>query len=151
MLQDSIITEQRHQQFIKTICASGIVYGLKNRKGFVTSSSVHYEDDDGQPIGILCFWAEKARAKSCVKDSWKRYKVTKITLVDFMENWCIGMDNDDLLVGTAFDQNMFGFEAEPLELLLDLANELIAIDKDFAFKKFDGIRDLKSQVEAILK
>jgi len=151
MSQDSAITKQRHQKFIKTSCKSGIVYGLKNRKGFATSSSVHYEDDHGKPIGLICFWVEKARAKSCAKECWKRYKVTDIALADFMENWCIGMEKDNLLIGTAFDQNMFGHEAEPLELLLDLANELIATGKDLEFKKFDGIADLKSQVEAVLE
>jgi len=46
---------------------------------------------------------------------------------------------------------MFGLEAEPLELMLNLANELIAIGKVLDFKKFDGVKDLKSQVEGMLE
>jgi len=81
---------------------------------------------------MICFWAEKVRAKSCAIDEWKKYKVTKIQLTDFIENWCIGMANDELLIGTQFDQNLFGYEANPLELIL----ELILIGKNLNFKKF---------------
>ncbi|MEP0265405.1 DUF2750 domain-containing protein [Dokdonia sp.] len=151
MLQDAILLEKRHQRFIKTVCESEIVYGLKNRKGFATSSSIHDEDDQGNPIGMICFWANRALAKSCITDGWRRYKVIEIPLSDFMENWCIGMENDGLLIGTEFDKNMFGFEAKPLELLLELSTELTVLGKDVTFKKFNGITDLKKQVQSILE
>ncbi|WP_025665369.1 DUF2750 domain-containing protein [Aquimarina megaterium] len=147
MIQDSILIKNRHKRFIKTVCNSEIVWGLKNHEGFASSRSVHYEDDDGEPIGIICFWAEKALAKSCIKDRWTKYKVTLISLSDFMENWCIGMGNDGLLVGTEFDQNLFGFEADPYELVLDLSTELKFIGKDLDFQKFQGVNDLENQVK----
>lgn len=151
MIQDSIIIEKRHKRFVKTVCGSEIVYGLKNNKGYATSSSVHYEDDNEEPIGIICFWAEKALAKSCIKDGWAAYKVVEISLNDFMENWCVGMANDGLLVGTEFDQNMFGFEAEPLELILDLTTELKSVGKELNFKKFKGLSDLEKQVKSVIE
>lgn len=149
MIQDSILIEKRHKRFIKTVCESKTVYSLKNKEGYATSSSVHFEDDEGKPIGLICFWAEKPLAKSCIKDSWTNYKLSKIQLSDFMENWCIGMENDELLIGTEFDQNMFGFETEPMELILNLVTELKSIGKDLSFKKFNGIIDLEKQVKAI--
>ncbi|WP_299676122.1 DUF2750 domain-containing protein [uncultured Dokdonia sp.] len=151
MLQDSLLIEKRHKRFIKTICKSEVVYVLKSSGGFATSSSTQYDDDDGNPIGLICFWAEKALAKSCIKGEWIKYKVIEISLVDFIENWCIGMENDNLLVGSEFDQNMFGFEAEPLELILDLINELNSLKKDLNFRKFEGINDLEQQIKDILK
>ena len=151
MLQDSILIEKRHKRFIKTVCESGIVYGLKNKDGFATSTSNKYEGDYGNPLGIICFWAEQSLAKSCIKSDWIKYKVSKIPLSDFIENWCIGMENDDLLVGTEFDQNMFGFETEPLKLILDLLKELKSTEKNLNFKKFNGIVDLENQVKAIVK
>ncbi|SEE58276.1 Protein of unknown function [Tenacibaculum sp. MAR_2010_89] len=151
MLQNHITVKNRHKKFIKTICETEIVYGLKNKKGFATSSSVHYDDENGEPAGMICFWAEKARAKSCIKDGWKKYQVTEIRLSEFMENWCIGMENDGLLIGTQFDQNMFGFEAEPLELILDLSSELNSLGKELDLKKFDGIADLEKQVKASIE
>ena len=151
MFQNHITVKNRHKKFIKTVCETETVYGLKNKKGFATSNSVHYDDENGEPVGMICFWAEKVRAKSCVKDGWKNYELTEIPLSEFMENWCVGMDNDGLLIGTQFDQNMFGFEAEPLELIIDLSTELKSIGKDLKFRKFNGITDLEKQVKEILE
>jgi hypothetical protein len=150
MFQDFDTLEKRHQKFITTICESEIVYALKNRKGFATSSSNHYDDTDGNPVGMICFWGEKARAKSCIKEGWKRYKIQEIQLADFLESWCIGMENDGLIIGTAFDQNMFGYEAEPLELILEITQELKTLKKEIPLRKFDGIYDLEAQVKDIL-
>lgn len=151
MFQNHITVKNRHKKFIKTVCETETVYGLKNKKGFATSSSVHYDDEDGEPVGMICFWAEKARAMSCVKGGWKNYESTEISLSEFMENWCVGMENDGLLIGTQFDQNMFGFEAEPLELIVDLSTELKSIGKDLNFRKFNGIEDLETQVKEIME
>tara|TARA_R110000850_G_C9691902_1_gene439105 strand:+ start:29 stop:484 length:456 start_codon:yes stop_codon:yes gene_type:complete len=151
MIQDSVLIEKRHKRFITKICESEIVYGLENQEGFATSSSIHYEDEEGKPVEIICFWAEKSLAKSCIKDGWADYEISKVSLSDFLENWCIGMDNDGLLVGTEFDQNMFGFETEPLNLILDLCSELKSMGKDLELQKFQGISDLESQVKAIVE
>lgn len=150
MLQDSIVLEKRHRRFITTVCESETIYALKSRKGFATSSSTKFEDDRGNPIGIICFWAEKVRAKSCIKNEWRKYKIQEIQLSEFIENWCVGMENDGLIVGTAFDQNMFGYEAEPLELILELIKQLKTIGKEINLKKFDKLSDLETQVQKIL-
>lgn len=151
MLQDSILIEQRHKRFIKTVCGSEIVYGLKNNDGYATSSSLHDEDDEGEAIGVVSFWAERALAKSCKNSGWPEYKVSEIQLADFLENWCVGIANDGLLIGTEFDINLFGFEAQPLELILELTTELKSIGKDLIFKKYKGIADLESQVNAAIE
>ncbi|MDF0708273.1 DUF2750 domain-containing protein [Flagellimonas okinawensis] len=151
MFQDHITVKNRHKKFIKNVSETETVYALKNKTGFATSSSVHYEDEDGNPIGLICFWSESARAKSCIKDGWNEYELAEITLVEFMENWCVGMENDGLLLGTQFDNNMFGFEAEPYELILDLVDELKSLGKDLDFRKFSGIQDLEKQVKAVLE
>ncbi len=151
MFQDHITVKNRHKRFIKTICETEIVYGLESKEGFATSSSVHYEYDDREEIGIICFWAEKALAKSCIKDGWKEYEVSEIPIADFMENWCVGMGNDGLLIGTEFDKNMFGFEAEPFELILDLIAELKSKRKDLNFRKFNGLSDLEKQIKSLIK
>ena len=149
MFQDFITLKTRHLRFVKTVSDSEIVYGLKSKNGYATSSSTQYEDDVGKPIGMICFWAEKVRAKSCAKDDWKKYKVSEIPLAEFMENWCIGMANDGLLIGTQFDQNLLGHEVEPLDLILELTSEIKSIEKDLNFKKFNGIADLEKQVKEI--
>tara|TARA_R110000850_G_scaffold73157_2_gene160623 strand:- start:685 stop:1224 length:540 start_codon:yes stop_codon:yes gene_type:complete len=151
MFQDSITLKSRHQKFIKTVSENGIVYGLKSKNGFATSSSTQFEDDNGNPIGMICFWAEKVRAKSCAKDEWRKYNVTEIPLAEFMENWCVGMANDGLLIGTQFDQNLFGYEVEPLDLILELTAEIKSTGKDLNFRKFRGIDNLQEQVNSIIE
>jgi len=151
MFQDSITLKNRHLEFIKTISKSEIVYGLRGKNGFATSNSTQYEDEDGKPIGMICFWSEKRRVKSCATDEWKNYKVTGIPLPEFIENWCIGMANDGLLIGTQFDRNLFGYETEPLVLILDLITELKSLEKNLNFRKFNGIEDLEKHVKKIVE
>lgn len=151
MMQNSILVHQRYEKFVKKVSDTEIVYALKNKEGYATSSSVHFEDENGNPIGLICFWGEMARAKSCIKKEWKSYKVVEIPLTEFIENWCIGMENDDLLMGIEFDQNMYGFEAEPLEVILDLVKEVKLLGKDLKFRNFKGVTDLEKKVKAIIK
>ena len=151
MIQDSLLLQQRHQRFIEKVCESGLVYGLESKDGFASSTSVHHEDENGTPIGLICFWAEPARARSCIKEAWSHYHLSKIPLAEFMENWCIGMGNDGLLIGTEFDAQMFGYEADPYPLILDLCAQLQLIDKELNFKKFKDVGDFEAQVKAVLK
>lgn len=151
MLQDAQLIESRHKRFIRTVCASEIVFGLENQDGFASSSSNHYEDEDENPVGIICFWAERALAQSCIEQNWSDYKTVEIPLAEFMENWCVGMANDELLVGTEFDRNLFGYEADPLELILELSAELTSLGKDLHFHKYNGLADLTRQVKAIIE
>lgn len=151
MTQDTIRVEQNHKKFVKQAAKSGSVYGLENKDGFATAASLHYEDDNEKPIEIICFWSERELTKPCITGDWEGYKVAQISLTDFIENWCIGMDQDRLLVGTEFDHNKFGFEAEPLDLILELLTELKSINKDLKFKKFKGISDLEEQLREILE
>ena len=55
MLKNHIDVRLKHEKFIKRVCETNIVYGLKSKEGFATSSSNDFEDEDGEPIGIICF------------------------------------------------------------------------------------------------
>jgi len=151
MFQDAALLKKRHRRFITTVCASEQVFALKDRKGFATSSSNYYDDENGNPVWMICFWAEKALATSCIIEEWKTYKIEEIQLSTFLENWCIGMEIDGLIVGTEFDQNMFGYESEPLHLILEIVQELKAINKEISLKKFDTIFDLEKLINTILE
>ena len=106
-----------------------------------------FEDEEGEPVGIICFWSEKALANSCIDEEWKNYQISEVKISDFLENWCVGMSNDELIVGTNFDRNLFGYEIEPLDLILEVTTELKSQNKNVEFRKFDNIDDLKNQVE----
>ncbi len=99
---------------------------------------------------MICFWSEKALAQACAQKDWKDYHPTEIPLAEFLENWCVGMYTDGLLIGTNFDQNLFGYESDPLDLVLELATELKAKGKNLDFQKFINLEDLENQVRDII-
>jgi Protein of unknown function (DUF2750) len=151
MHQDTIVVRQRHKKFIEKICETTIVYGLESDEGFASSSSNSVDDENDEPIKLICFWSEKAWAKSCMKNDWAVYELKEISLSEFIENWCVGMSNDQFIVGTNFDQNMFGYEAEPLELILDLVKELRNIKSEIKFLKFSNLDDLEEQIKGAME
>ena len=146
MLQNSITVRQRHERFIKKVSETGIVYGLENEDGFATSSSNDIEDDSGEPISLICFWSEAALARSCKKDGWSDHNVVEVSLSDLLENWCVGMSNDGLLLGTNFDQNMFGYETDPLDLVIEFSKELKKQEKEITLKKYSHLDDLVTEI-----
>jgi hypothetical protein len=150
MIQDSLLTKQRHEQFIKKICDTEIVWCLENKDGLATSSSNEFEDDNGEPVLLVCFWSEKAQAKSCVKDDWHDYKPVEISLSDFIEYWCVNLSNDGYLIGSNFDQNMFGHEVDPLELILDLSKELKNQKKEIELENYQHFSELIAEIEKII-
>lgn len=42
MIQDVLELQQRHEDFIKNICQTEIVFGLENNVGFATLDSTNY-------------------------------------------------------------------------------------------------------------
>lgn len=151
MLQDHITVENRHKDFIKKITETETVYALKDDKGYATSYSNEAEYEDGEEVQIICFWSDAARAKSCIENEWNHYEPSPIPLNEFVENWCLGMNSDGLLVGTNFDSNLLGYEAEPLELILDIIEELRSSGKSLELRKFENMEDLEKQIREVLE
>ena len=151
MFKNHIDIKLKHEKFVKKVCETNIVYGLESKNGFATSSSNDLEDEEGEPIGIICFWSEKVLAKACAKNGWEEYEPTEISLSEFIENWCIGINNDELLVGTNFDHHMFGYEIEGYELILEIIAELKKNKRELKFIKFGNLDDLKTQIKESMK
>ena len=124
MIQDISTIEHKHRKFVERVVDFEAVWGLESDEGFATSDSNDFEDTK-----VIPFWSDKAYAAVLIKDSWKHYKPTSMLLVEFIENWLVGMYSDGLLVGTNWDANMFGKEIEPLELAVEIANQVIAKGK----------------------
>jgi acyl carrier protein len=146
-MQDVENEKQRHKRFIKKVCETGSVWGLENDEGFAMSSSEEYEDADGEAVDLMCFWSEKSLAQACEKKEWVGYRTTEIALGDFMENWCIGMYEDELLIGTDLDEELFGSEIDPLDLILELCAELKSQGKEIQFENYKNINDLVKEIE----
>lgn len=146
MQQDDNTLKLKLETFVKTVCKSKIVYGLESEEGFAISNSMDYDDENGEPVEVICFWSEEALADSCRKEDWANYQVVEIPLAEFMENWCIEMNNDGLLAGIDFDGDLSGPEIEPLELAMGLIKELKSGNKTIAFETYTSLAELEKQI-----
>lgn len=140
----------KHEQFINQVCQTGYVWGLENKDGFAMTSSAEYVDTDGNAFEVLCFWSEMSLAKACMNEEWEMYKPAKIEVGEFMENWCIGMFEDELLVGTNFDKELTGYELEPLDLILELCDELKKKGTRVKFENYADIEEFMEEVKSII-
>jgi hypothetical protein len=151
MLQDSKTPKQRQEQFIEEVCKTGKIWALENEEGFATSGSNEFEDEDGEPIEMICFWSNQALAKSCALEDWSSYTPVEMPLGSFIENWCIGMSNDDLLIGANFDQNMVGSELDPLELIVEIGEYLKNKKLTIPLEHYENYEELADQVKKALE
>lgn len=144
MLQNTATIETKYKLFIERAAAAELVWGLKNKQGWANSSSV--EDED---IRVIPFWSDKAYAKACARDDWKSYLPAAIPMAEFLESWCIDMAESDTLVGVNWDADMFGNEADGLQVALALLNQLKANNSTISFLNYDGIDDFIAQINDV--
>lgn len=135
-----------YDRFLKQACERKLVYTLESEDGFVTSDSEDLEDEEGEPVQVVFFWSDKDQACACIKNSWADYRVSELLLADFMETWCLELNNEGMLVGLDFDWERPGAEAEPLELILDLGQEIRRRRSSISFTNFKDLVDLEKQV-----
>lgn len=141
---------RQHKLFIQNICRSEVVWGLENKEGMAISNSWEYVNDKGDAIGLICFWSQKASAVSCAKDEWHDYQPIEIPLYDFIEIYCLGLANDGFMAGTDFDVSMYGFEIDPLDLILEINEELITQQKTIKLKNYPTMQSLVDEIEDLL-
>lgn len=133
--------EANYRKFIQSIVETDAVWGLTQNDTWATSSSGEYEDAE-----VILFWSDAEGAKTCAEDDWAEYKPESITLVEFLENWCVGMYGDQLLLGPNWDATLTGREMEPLIVALDVVNELKHQNKTLEFTQYDSQDEFEAQV-----
>ena len=146
MYQNTSTTEYKHKIFIQRVVEFEVVWGLESEEGWATSSS--NEDDH---TSVIIFWSDRAYANALVKKDWSKYKPSQMPLAEFFENWLVGMHNDNILVGTNWDANMFGKESHPLELALEIIDELKLKGKQLKLTQYEGIEDFESKIRSALE
>ena len=145
MTQHATNIEQRYQDFIKHVVDTEEVWGLTQEDTWATSTSAEYEDTE-----VILFWSKKDGATACAEDEWSSYAAEAISLVEFLENWCVGMYGDELLVGADWGKDLSGKEAEPLVLALDIVAQLKAKGKTLQFTQYDSQEEFEEQlIEAL--
>lgn len=139
-----------HQHFVEKVCVTEIVYTLKNEEGYVSAPCSLMEDDEGLPFDKMCFWSDHDLATRCITEEWQDCIIDEIPLTDFIEKWCVGMSSEGLIAGTEASVEGIGFEIDPLELVLQLAEELKRQHKQVNLKQYDDIDNLAQQIRDIL-
>ncbi len=141
MANDSATTERNYQLFIERVAASKLVWGLKSKNGWANSHSADSEDTD-----VVPFWSERAYAKACARDDWKDFTPTEIPLAQFLENWCVGMAEDDTLIGINWDPKMLGEEEDALGVALDVLKQLKVINSAIKFTNFGSLDEFIAEI-----
>ena len=114
----------REALFVSKIIQTQKVWGLKSNAGFATLASNEFENEEGQPIPIVCFWSDKKSAVTVKKKHWKNFVPVEISISEFLEKWCVGVYNDELLIGTNIDLKLARLESEPLPLAIKILEGL---------------------------
>lgn len=146
MTEHAATIETQYKAFIQRIVETNEVWGLTKDDTWATSSSSEFEDTE-----VILFWSGKDGATACSEDEWESYTPESITLVEFLENWCVGMYGDELLVGANWDKNLVGKEAEPLVVALDVVTQLKAQGKTLEFTQYESQQEFEEQVTEALE
>ncbi len=146
MTHDTAADKQK--EFAESIISKNMVWALASSQGFVKASSQQFEDAQ-----VIPFWSDEDEAGSLNRKGWENYKPASMSVPEFLENWLVGMYNQGLLVGINWtaDASNENEEVEPLDLALEIANQLIAQGKDITLTKYKDIKDYHGQVEKILE
>ena len=142
MMSQDTTAESKYKTFIEKIVASKLVWGLQNKNGWANSYS-----NDSEEIDVIPFWEDRFYAKSSAVDDWKGYAAVSIPLSDFLENWCMGMIEENMLAGINWDAKMVGNEVDASKLAIDILDRLKAIDSAIEFMEYDSIDELVSKIK----
>ncbi len=141
MTQQAADIENVYNAFISRIVENNAVWGLTKDETWATSTSAEFEDTE-----VILFWSDQDKATACTDDEWANYVPESITLVEFLENWCVGMYGDALLLGADWDAELSGKEIDPLVVALDVVKELKAKGKELEFTQYDSQSEFEEQV-----
>ncbi len=142
MLPETAYSDASYTAFIQKVVAQDEVWALEGDEGLAISSSSNNEEQD-----VIPFWSDEALATAVAADDWANFKPASMSLSEFLENWLVGMHNDELLVGTNWNTDLSGDEMEPLALALALVKEATATGKELEFGNYKDISDYQRQVE----
>lgn len=133
--------EANYRKFVQQVADTEQVWGLSEGDIWATSSSNEYEDTE-----VILFWSDAESAKACAADEWANYKAEALPVAEFLENWCVGMYDDELLVGANWTADMQGREVDPLVIALDVVKELKSRGKEINLEQYDSLSEFEEQV-----
>lgn len=129
--------EQQYKTFIEKAVETGKVWFLDHEEDG-TAMSTSNDDED---IGVVPFWSDKALAQVLAKDEWAKYEIVALDLPLFLENTIIQLFNDEIMIGTNWDESLSGTEINPVLLALDLIAEVKAKGKKLSFEHYKDLAE----------
>ena len=136
------IQTQSIEKFVEQAVASAQVWGLKNDLGWTVAMSNQYDD-----VQAYVFWTTQQLALACAKEEWETYKPTAIPLSEFLEDWCIGVFDENSLIGVEWTFDMCGSESEPMELAQAIVQELRKTNSAITFTKYKSLQALANLID----
>ena len=133
--------EANYRKFIQQVADTEQVHGLSEGDIWATSSSNEFEDTE-----VILFWSDADGAQACASDEWANYKAESLPVAEFLENWCVGMYDDGLLVGANWTSELQGREVDPLVVALDVVQELKHRGKEIKLEQYDSLSELEEQI-----
>ncbi|MCW8877384.1 MAG: DUF2750 domain-containing protein [Kangiellaceae bacterium] len=104
-----------YEQFLDEVIGTEVVWGLSDGENWAICDSEDFDERE-----VIPFWSnEKHAARLCVGE-WSVYKPTAIRFDDFVDAWLHGMNEDQVLAGVNWDEDLNGAEIEPILLIDDL-------------------------------
>lgn len=145
--------QTRYKKFIANIAKNEIVYALRDPQSgtYANCTSNEFQGDDGKFCEVVVFFSSEALARACVTQEWSNHKICGFDLAEFLESWCAALSHSNAVVGADFDASLYGFEADALDVVLDVIDELRAQNKSIELQEYDSLDDLYSAVKSSIE
>lgn len=133
----SNINDPTYHHFIAKIVQQGHLFTLTDEDDFYAECpSEVYENNLGESIMVNCFWDDQTDALNCMTDEWEDYLLEKIDLADFINDVLPECYKEKHLLGIAFDEQLYGLEAEPIDVLGDTLTLILKLNQDKHYERF---------------
>ena len=136
--------------FIQTIVRSNELFVIEDKEGAAMSQSLLFQNEDGLPVGVICFWSDKNKAQNCCAEDWEEYRPQAICLGTFIEDYLVPVYNESLIAGLDLNESMEGTEADPLHIIELLIAELKLQNKKPELEYFKDLNDLEQQLKRLI-
>lgn len=146
MSQNEATIEKQHLLFIKEVSEAELVWGLHCKDGWSNADSCEFEQ-----VVVYPFWSNPTLAKTCAVQDWAIYEPKSLELPEFLENWCVGMFKEYILAGTNWDADLEGKEIDPLDLALQIVQELKRQKKQLKFKLYRDLAEYEKMLQDVIE
>src|SRR5690554_3565317 len=110
--------------FIQTIVQNNELFVIEDKEGAAMSQSLLFQNEDGSPVGVICFWSDKKMVQNCCAEDWKEYRPQAICLATFIADYRIPSYNGRLRAGFDISADMERTVSDPLHIVERLIAEL---------------------------